>query len=685
MKQMIMVVITLQAIWGFAAERVLEDSLRKAPALIIQPDQTGLTGSGKQLAEAWLDKNWQRLGLEPRARNLTLIETKTSLAGVHYHFGQMLHGFPVEDAFVVISVHKKTGKMYRVANTSWPIDAGRVDVPEYLLNKDDAMDVTWNHLKVSGELSAMPEGRLVWLMKDGKPVPIWRVAMGVTAPHGAWSVAVSAFDGKVISAENQIRFHNRGALAKITIGEGDISGGLEDAIRRLQDRLDREERALKQGNKRRVDGQGDVFDPDPRTTLMAENMEDSVPDETIESAYITKPLRDITFNDSTNQYELIGPWVQVRQISGSDYEPNVAPSTTPDGIWNFRRGNNAFNDAMTYFHIDQSQRYIQRLGFLGDNGIQDGSIQVDTHGLINWIDDDNSFFDPSRNALAFGHGCVDDNEDADVILHEYGHAIQDWIDGRWSGTANDAGGMGEGFGDYWAGSYSLKTPNGRDFHPEWVYTWDGHNFCWSGRRLDVIDGQYNPNRSYNFHSFVDGVLSDELWSSPMFQAMYRLFQMGIPIAEADRIVLESHFGAGVLTMAAMAENTISAATSLYPDGLHQQVFKESFARQNMTQHISQWSYLAAHVPPGGGDASWRNEIELTNVGSSVATVTATVYESDTSNIGLSNFTESDTQTLTIDPGESEKRGRAHQRRISCFVRKRDRRARGRNSSTRIPA
>ena len=655
MKKIILMLITLQAFWSFGGERVFLDTQRKAPNLIINPDQTGLLGSDQKLAEAWLEKNWQRLRLESKARNLVLVENKTSQAGVHYTFGQMLHGIPVENAFVVVSINKETGEIYRVANTTWSIDATSIVVPKFLLNQDDAMDVTWNHLKVTGELAAMPAGEMVWLVQDGKPSPIWRVDMGVSAPHGSWSVAVDAFDGTVISAENHIRYHNGGSAGSYDskIPSGDIAiSDRKAAENRYLERKARVEASMKLGNKRRVDGMGTVFDPDPRTALMAEEMDDDVDDATIESTYVTRILRDITLNGEN--YELTGPWVQVRSIPGSDYEPGVAPVTTTDGIFDFRRGNNGFNDTMTYFHIDQNQRYIQALGFTGQTGLQDGSIQVDTHGLINWIDDDNSFFDPSRNALAFGHGCVDDNEDADVILHEYGHALQDWIDGRWSGTANDAGGMGEGFADYWGGTYSLKTPNGRDFHPEWIYTWDGHNRCWGGRRLDATYGQYNPNRSYNYHSFVDGIISDELWSTPLFQSMYRLFQMGIPIAESDRLVLESHYGAGTLTMALMAENTMAAANALYPDGPHPKIFTESFARQSMTEHISEWNYVAAHVPPGGGDTAWRNEIELTNVGNSTATITATVYESESAGLGLGIFEPSAPQTLTLEAGDSSK-------------------------------
>ena len=49
-------------------------------------------------------------------------------------------------------------------------------------------------------------------------------------------------------------------------------------------------------------------------------------------------------------------------------------------------------------------------------------IKVNVNGRI---DEDNSFYSPGTKALTFGRGGVDDAEDAEIILHEYGHSIQD--------------------------------------------------------------------------------------------------------------------------------------------------------------------------------------------------------------------------------------------------------------------
>ena len=68
---------------------------------------------------------------------------------------------------------------------------------------------------------------------------------------------------------------------------------------------------------------------------------------------------------------------------------------------------------------------------------------------INQFGGDNSFFRDTKTDITLGKGGVDDAEDAEVIVHEYGHSVQDdQVPGF--GTSPDAGAIGEGFGDYLA-------------------------------------------------------------------------------------------------------------------------------------------------------------------------------------------------------------------------------------------
>lgn len=243
----------------------------------------------------------------------------------------------------------------------------------------------------------------------------------------------------------------------------------------------------------------------------------------------------------------------------------------------FERKNVAFNDAMTYVHIDRSIRYIESLGFTGNKVIFPKSIEVDANGLSGA---DNSHYIPSSRRLAFGHGCVDDNEDSDVILHELGHAIQHHINSNWMG--GDTGAMGEGFGDYWAASYSVTTENGMDTNVNWVFKWDGHNDCWPGRKLDSFSPVYDSNRSYSAHSQVNGGVSDELWSTPVFQAFLELYKRGVPRADIDKIILESHFGLGYgVKMSEMARSIVKTAKALFPNEDYDQVYTKHFKAMKM--------------------------------------------------------------------------------------------------------
>src|SRR6185437_11713820 len=129
-----------------------------------------------------------------------------------------------------------------------------------------------------------------------------------------------------------------------------------------------------------------------------------------------------------------------------------------------------------------AQRYIQSLGFTDvNNEAQD--VFTDT------IPDDNSFYDPSNDTITYGNGGVDDAEDAEVIWHEYGHAIQDdQVPGY--GTSEQAGAIGEGFGDYWAVTVTqVVAGEGTLGDPACVADWDSTSYTSDSEHcLRRVDG-----------------------------------------------------------------------------------------------------------------------------------------------------------------------------------------------------
>ena len=77
---------------------------------------------------------------------------------------------------------------------------------------------------------------------------------------------------------------------------------------------------------------------------------------------------------------------------------------------------------MGYFWVNQAQEYLQSLGF-GPAARSGRSWPAAYDVRINQYGIDNSFMSDKDYLIRLGKGGVDDAEDAEVIVHEYGHAI----------------------------------------------------------------------------------------------------------------------------------------------------------------------------------------------------------------------------------------------------------------------
>jgi Zn-dependent metalloprotease len=210
---------------------------------------------------------------------------------------------------------------------------------------------------------------------------------------------------------------------------------------------------------------------------------------------------------------------------------------------------------MTYYWITEAQKYIHSLGF----GVTRRSIDNRPQAArINQLGYDNSFAtDHPKNELRFGKGGVDDAEDGEVILHEYGHAIH--FSQNFSFASEEAGAISEGFGDYWAVTVSdvvskaLGVPE-REPLP-CVADWDSVSYT-SGpvhclRRVDR-DLHYPADLNGEVHH--DG----QIWSRALWDIRNALGNR-----KADTIILQGSFDFPGTSMPALATSTVNAAQSLY--------------------------------------------------------------------------------------------------------------------------
>lgn len=253
---------------------------------------------------------------------------------------------------------------------------------------------------------------------------------------------------------------------------------------------------------------GRVFDPNPVAVLNDTSLTDrsKIP----ANAYVEVDLPDVAPGAL-----LDGPYVSTALTR------NRVRSSVRKFI--YRRGKRGFKEVMVYFHIDRAQRYLQALGF---NGVLNHPIGVNVAAER----DDNSAYSPGTHSLGFGTGGVDDAEDAEIILHEYGHAIQDAQVPGW-GEVAEAMAMGEGFGDYFAASFfaEVKPAAMRPTIGNWDATFYSGDEPPALRRLD-------SNKKYPKDLTTDEHDNGEIWSASLWQ-----LRTAVGRHVADRLVIAHHF------------------------------------------------------------------------------------------------------------------------------------------------
>jgi hypothetical protein len=218
-----------------------------------------------------------------------------------------------------------------------------------------------------------------------------------------------------------------------------------------------------------------------------------------------------------------------------------------------------FEEVMAFYHLDRAVRYVESLGYRGRRAIFTQPVEVDARASR----DDNSWYSPATRSLGFGTGDVDDAEDGETILHEFGHALQDSICPDF-GQSAEAAAMGEGFGDYFAASFfaDRKTKRRRVLLNV-VMTWDGI-LCPDAGNATNAPCVRRVDRPLTYESFDHAATADEhdngeIWSAALWEIWNAL---GRDVA--DRIIVESHFQLdGFTTFAKGARAILDADRNLY--------------------------------------------------------------------------------------------------------------------------
>jgi Zn-dependent metalloprotease len=491
----------------------------KTPHRIFDIETQPSKKSPQKIAEATLKKIARELKIRPDLSQLKFDKVKESILGSHVLYQQYHAGKPISGAWIRLDIDKD-GRVFNIYSDL---------VPELAMAKTRKLEAKHAPRAQTRQLSeseasaraieaagADPNDsvkvlhkELVYYPRNGVPMLMWKIVVKTTpAKSGA----------------------SRPAEWKMYIDA--YTGEIVEKHNLL----------------RFIDGKGRVFDPNPVVTLNDTSLNDKsrLPDK----AYSEVVLRDLK---KTGFIE--GPFVTTKttkkRVNRKTYD------------FRFRRTDRAFKEVMVYFHIDRIQRHLQELGF---KNVLNHPIPANIDGQR----DDNSHYSPSERDLTFGTGGVDDAEDAEIILHEYGHAIQDdQVPGF--GASDEGGAMGEGFGDFLAASF-FSDVKPKELKPT-VGNWDAT--AYSGdeppylRRLD-------SNKKYP--KDLDGEVHDdgEIWSACLWELRGALGRQ-----PAERLIIAHHF---LLSRNAGFEdgaNALITADKNMNKGVNEKLIRDVFVRRGI--------------------------------------------------------------------------------------------------------
>lgn len=477
----------------------------------------GGRGSPADIAEAALDANADLLGLEHvPLRRRRVIP---SVGGWHIILDQQHLGTRIHRAYVTVHMNRRR-EIYLVKNRAVPV-ALLPERSEKKITVDRAREIARRSAERGRQRATLLDREQVWFPLRGRLRLCHKFRFGTRQPRHEWIIYIDAITGQILSKYDNLAASN---------------------------------------------GRARVFDPNPvvalgdwEPLLDGDRPVRRVPISTYERAV----LRDIAPSGV-----LTGPRVTTRPMRRRVRRPRYD--------FEFESHERGFEEVMVYFHLDRAIRYVESLGYRGRRAIFTRPLPVDARAT----NEDNSFYTPAKKSLGFGTGSVDDAEDGETILHEFGHALQDAICPDF-GQSTEAAAIGEGFGDYFAASFfaAKKIARGHRRLVPAVMTWDGITIADEDetkppcvRRLDspLTFESFNHSDTASEHD------NGEIWSATLWD-IWRVLDR----AAADAIVIESHFQLdGFTTLARGARAILDADRNLF-DGRHITTLKRVFRRRGI--------------------------------------------------------------------------------------------------------
>lgn len=528
------------------------------------PRLTAAPFAPDDLARRFLDQHAAAFGWTPTLADLRPAATLRVAGALSVRFTQEHHGLPIDASEVVVNMYadSRIQSVYNQYRYDIPADlrpdAARVDavrarqVVARLTGMFKNREIgpprlivyPYRHheLRPANRTARPPRARAKFVRRvrarlRHPPAPggyslAWEVRVETRRPLGRWRVLVDARSGRLVDVLDELAY---------------------------------------------VTGRGKVFDPNPIVTSGDPGLSSSTPTRVLNKERVDVRLEDLDQPGEDGKYRLDGAWVHTEDYDLPTYQEPASRKARFRYSWKSRK----FLSVMAYFHIERFQRYLR--SDLGLDDVAAFSVRVDGQGQEGL---DVSTAAPD--AISFGEGGVPDATDAMVILHEYGHVIQESIQ-KYSSTGNHASGLSEGFPDFLAAVYY------DDKHADPAQT-RGTMFSWNSNPTDGSQ----PARTYDLPHRFDGPEwaaanaygRAAIWCSAMFELYRKLGgdSAHAPTKSASRdLIIRLHLAANAgvraqdATLTQIVQQLEAADANLggwrYADGLHGKVIRDTFARR----------------------------------------------------------------------------------------------------------
>jgi zinc metalloprotease ZmpB len=378
--------------------------------------------------------------------------------------------------------------------------------------------------------------------REGTYLLVWELIVASRQPFGRWRILVDAVSGRLVDVLDLVAYA--------------------------------------------VGGTGRVFDPNPIVTSGDASLSSATPTAILDRQRRSVRLARLDPAGPGGRYRLDGTWAHMEEYSA----PTHIEPTSKTRSFSYSWKNRKFLDVMAYFHVDRFQQYLRTT--LGLGSIAAFSVPVDAHGMEG-LDASGS----DGHSITFGEGGVPDASDAMLILHEYGHVIQEATQ-QGSATGGHGIGFSEGFPDFLAAVFY------DDRHANPAQT-RGKMFSWNANPTDHV----RPPRTYDHATRFDGPEWADLvatgsayqraavWCSVMFELYRKLGgDAADPATKAAardlvirlHLVANAHVPAQEPTLAQLADQLETADTTLDgwrpANGLHVKVIRDTFARRGTPGH-----------------------------------------------------------------------------------------------------